>query len=205
MNNRVIFTVGHSTHKVEYFLELLRRWEVTCIVDVRSVPASRFNPQFSKASLVRSLNSNNISYVHMGEEFGARITDPTLLGDGGQVDFYKVQKSVSFQKGVERLKDAVDKRFVIALMCAESDPLTCHRFAMITPILKNEGFDVRHILKDKSTLSTQALEELMVTKFTKRSYSNKLFSDDDNHSAVDEAYQLLSKKIAFFPNTSADK
>ena len=92
MENRpIIYTVGHSTHQLDYFLELLKEYGVTCLIDVRSVAASSYNPQYNQEPLKNFLKSNGITYLHFAEEFGARHTDPDLLDDEGKVDFTKVR------------------------------------------------------------------------------------------------------------------
>ena len=80
--NPTVFTIGHSTHPVEYFVDLLRRHGVTALADVRSAPYSRFNPQFNREALEQALDANDIKYVFLGRELGARPADPVLYKDG---------------------------------------------------------------------------------------------------------------------------
>ncbi len=117
MTKRTIFTVGHSTHEINYFIDLLKTHGVNCVVDVRTLAVSSFNPQYNKANLSVSLKDKGITYIHMPEEFGARHADPALQTDG-RIDFDKVRKSEAFHKGVERLNHGVNKGFTIALMCS---------------------------------------------------------------------------------------
>jgi hypothetical protein len=84
---QAIYTIGHSTHQPEYFLELLQAYGVNCIIDVRSIAASAYNPQYNKEPLSNFLKNNKVKYLHFAEEFGARHTDPDLLDDEGKVDF----------------------------------------------------------------------------------------------------------------------
>ena len=116
MKEEIIFTVGHSSHAIEYFLELIKGYSINCIVDVRSNPASSFAPQFNKMPLLNSLKRNGISYVHFAKEFGARRTEDELFNKNGQVDFEKVRKTKVFIRGVERLRQGIQKGLVIALM-----------------------------------------------------------------------------------------
>src|SRR5687768_17775586 len=103
MTKPIIYTIGHSTHPIDYFLQLLKHHGVNCVVDVRSVPASRFNPQFNKKTLASSLVANGIEYIHFGEAFGARQTDPLLLDNEGRVDFEKIRGTEKFNNGISRL------------------------------------------------------------------------------------------------------
>lgn len=197
----IIYTVGHSTHQLDYFLELLTEYSVNCVVDVRSVAASSYNPQYNKEPLSNFLKNNQICYLHFAEEFGARHSDPDLLDNDGKVDFEKVKRSWNFKKGVERLWQGVEKRFVIALMCSESEPLDCHRFSMIAKALEKDGFDVRHILKDKSIKSNLELEIQLLKKYDKRIPKPGIF--EPNISVDDQlkvAYKLRNQEIAYSPN-----
>jgi uncharacterized protein (DUF488 family) len=165
MDKPIIYTVGHSTHPLNYFLSLLGEYHVNCLVDVRSVATSSYNPQYNKEPLSYFLKDNGIIYMHLPEEFGARHSEPDLLDDKGKVDFAKIRKSPNFRNGVDRLWVGINKRYTIALMCSESDPLDCHRFSMITVALQQDGFQVQHIMKDKTLKSTSDLEQLLLKKY----------------------------------------
>ncbi|SRR5258706_1940710 len=200
MNKPIIYTVGHSSHPIEYFLELLQKYSVNCIVDVRSVAASGYNPQYNKEPLANFLKNNQINYLHFAEEFGARHNDPDLLDDEGKVDFGKVRKSWNFKRGVERLWERVNEGLTIALMCSESEPLDCHRFSMVSIALEKDGFDVEHILKDKTTKTNAQLESQLLKKYDKKIPKPDMFQPNvtlDNQLTV--AYRLRNKEIAYSP------
>jgi uncharacterized protein (DUF488 family) len=200
MENPVIYTIGHSTHQIDFFLELLNKYSVNCIIDVRSVAASSYNPQYNKEPLSNFLKKNNITYLHFSEEFGARHSDPDLLDEEGKVDFEKVRKSYSFKNGIERIWQGLEKNFVISLMCSESEPFDCHRFSMVSIALEKEGFDVKHILKDKSIKSNAQLENLLLKKYDKKLPKPDMFTP--NVSLEDQlqvAYKLRNKEIAYSP------
>jgi hypothetical protein len=136
----------------------------------------------------------------MPEEFGARHTDPLLLTNG-RVDFDKVRKSGSFRKGVERLRHGVNKGFTIALMCAEADPLECHRFSMISFALKDE-FDIVHILKDKSSITQYDLEGELLKKYKKKMLTSDLFQSAHTYDErLKAAYKLLNDEIGYSSDT----
>ncbi len=200
MEKPVIYTVGHSTHQLDYFIKLLQEYSVNCLVDVRSVPASSYNPQYNKEPLSNFLKKNGITYLHFAEEFGARYTDPDLLDDEGKVDFEKVRKSWNFKNGVERLWLGLDKGCIIALMCSESEPFDCHRFSMVSIALEKDGFQVMHILKDKTLKSNADLEKQLLKKYDKKIPKPDIFQP--NISLEDQlkaAYRLRNKEIAFSP------
>lgn len=198
MNRSLIYTIGHSTHPIVYFLELLELYQVNCIVDVRSLPASRFNPQFNKKSLTNSLEQHGIKYFHFGEEFGARQTDPQFLTTDGRVDFDKIRSSDKFKKGIERLQQGVRDGFVIALMCSEGDPLNCHRFSLISIALTN--FEVKHILKDKSAISQEQLEDQLLEMYAKKLPTSDMFqSNFSRNELLKAAYRLKNKEVGYSP------
>lgn len=141
-----IYTVGHSTHAIERFVELLQMNGVTAVADVRSSPFSRHNPQFNKETLASDLKAAGISYVFVGKELGARSDDPACY-DHGRVQFERLAQTSAFRSGIERvLNGARDYR--VALMCAEKEPLDCHRTVLVSRALEHEGASIKHILAD---------------------------------------------------------
>lgn len=206
MDKPIIYTVGHSTHQLDYFLELLREYSVNCLLDVRSVAASAYNPQYNQEPLKIFLNSNGITYLHFAEEFGARHNDPELLDNEGKVDFEKVRKSWLFKNGVERLWQDVDKGLIIALMCSESEPFDCHRFSMISVALNREGFEVKHIMKDKSLKTNAELEKQLLIKYDKKLPKPDMFNPNVTlEDQLKVAYRLRNKEIAFSPYSKLPK
>jgi len=191
MDKPVIYTVGHSTHPPNYFLSLLREYNIDCVVDVRSLAASSYNPQYNEEPLSNFLKNNGIIYMHLPEEFGARHSDPDLLDEKGKVDFVKVRKSRRFKNGVDRLLSGIDKGYKIALMCSESDPFDCHRFSMITVALQQAGFEVLHIMKDKTLKSTSDLEQLLLKRYASLLPKRDMFQPDVTvEDQLNVAYRL---------------
>jgi uncharacterized protein (DUF488 family) len=206
MEKSTIFTIGHSTHQLDFFLELLVEYGVTCVVDIRSVPASSYNPQYNQESLKFFLKSNNIIYLHFAEEFGARQTDPDILDDDGKVDFEKVRKTWLFKNGLERIWQGIEKGYVVAIMCSESEPLDCHRFSMVSVGLQKDGFEVKHILKDKSLKTNLALENELLEKYSKKLPQNDLFNTDVTvEDQLRAAYRLKNKEIGFSKHINNQK
>lgn len=203
-NNNIIYTVGHSTHQLDYFLELLKKYDINCIVDVRSVPASSYNPQYNQEPFEKYLKNNGVTYLHFPEEFGARQMDPDLLDDEGILDFVKARKSWLFKRGLERIWQGYEKGFRIAIMCSEGNPLDCHRFSMVSVGLKNDGFDVKHIMNDKSIKTHYELEMELLKEFKKYLPEKDLFNQnisDEEHlkEQLETAYLLKNKKIGYQP------
>lgn len=146
MIEATVLTIGHSNHSIERFIELLRANGVTALADVRSKPYSRFNPQFSRQPLERALRDAGIFYVFLGKELGARSEDPACY-DGGRVSYDRLSQTALFREGIERVKKGMVQHR-IALMCAEKEPLECHRTLLVSRALERDGVPVAHILAD---------------------------------------------------------
>lgn len=141
-----ILTIGHSTHTLERFIALLKQHGVTAVADVRSAPYSRLNPQFNKADLERSLQAQGIRYVFLGRELGARSDDPACY-QKGRVQYARLARTEAFRQGIERLRRGAAKHR-IACLCAEREPLECHRTLLVARALDDEGVEVAHIHGD---------------------------------------------------------
>ena len=183
---------------------MLRHTDTNCVIDVRSVPMSSYNPQFNKEPLSRFLRLNGIQYAHFGEEFGARRTDCIV---DGQVNFEKAIETDAFLRGFSRLKVAIEKGFVITLLCSEANPLACHRFSLISRFLVDNGLTVKHILHTDELISHEALEREMIDEYVKKGLLQELSSDtlwaeldDYKYSDTqqrDDAYRLKNKEIGY--------
>ncbi len=129
-----LWTIGHSNHCAEKFLDLLARHEIACVVDVRSIPYSRRNPQFSREKMRQSLSSQNIAYVWEGEALGGKRNfreNPEFFDSDGRIDWKKVRRDESFILAMERLRTQVGKE-PTAVLCAEENPRNCHRLHLVS-------------------------------------------------------------------------
>ena len=163
-----LLTLGHSNHSLDQFIRLLEDNGVMTLVDVRTAPASRYNPQFNKGNLEQALPQHNIQYVFAGQYLGGRPSDPkcyksrTLPAEGAdylhEVDYPEVMKREWFVKGIERLLELADEQ-TTAIMCSEEDPAQCHRHHLIAKYLMREHpeVSVRHIRGDGTVFSAASL------------------------------------------------
>lgn len=202
MDNYNLYSIGHSNQSQEEFLQLLLSHDINCVVDVRSLPASNYTPQFNMEPLKRFLNSNGIQYLHFGEEFGARRTDS--LDANGQVNFEMAVETPSFKHGVERLMKGLEKGFRISLMCSEANPLECHRFSLVSRYFYDNGMDVGHIMKDTELTSHKDLEEKMIQGYLQsKKYRlpdvDLLFGTYTKDDQRRDAYRLKNKEIGYIP------
>ena len=155
-----VLTVGHSNHSLEAFLALLARHGVTALGDVRSAPRSRFNPHFNRKALSASLSANGIAYVWLGRELGGRPDDPACYEDGA-VRYDRLAQTPLYREGIGRvLRGSREHR--LALMCAERDPLHCHRALLVSRSLEELGLEVAHILADGGLESHESLMDRLL-------------------------------------------
>jgi uncharacterized protein (DUF488 family) len=186
-----IFTIGHSDLTIGDFVDHLLLYEITALVDVRSSPYSRSQPQYNKEFLKRVLQKNNISYVSLGKELGARSEQPECYKNG-KVQFDILEKQPLFLQGISRVIKGLTK-YRIALMCAEKDPLNCHRTILVSRHLYNHGIAVNHILYNGLIETHSSLE--------KRLLECLKIEDDDLFLSYNEiiaiAYKRWGERVAY--------
>jgi len=142
---RPVLTLGYGSRTVEDVVRLLTEHGVHFVVDVRSIPWSRFRPEFSQDQLVPGLREYGIRYLFMGRELGGRPDDATCYDDEGHVDYRACAQRAEFQAGIARLRAACDAGHSIAIMCSEARPEDCHRTKLVGQALVGAGIDVQHV------------------------------------------------------------
>jgi uncharacterized protein (DUF488 family) len=206
-----LFTIGHSNHGIESFIRLLHLHCVTALTDVRSHPYSRYLPHFNQAELKLALSNAEIRYVFLGRELGARSSDPSCYVDGKAV-YENIAATKLFSEGIKRiLKGSED--YKIALMCAEQDPITCHRAILVCQHLRKENSNIKHILKNGDIETHDALEKRLLKLHNLTSpkvpetvqlslFNNLLIEEQQIHKysyeeSLKEAYRIQGSIIAY--------
>ena len=189
--SETIYTIGHSNRTAEEFLALLVENELTAVADVRSQPYSRMNPQFNRESLAEFLGKHEIAYVFLGEELGARSRDPACYVDG-KVQYDALARTKLFEHGLDRVEKGT-LRYRLALMCAEKEPLACHRFILVARHLARRGFQLRHIIDPGVVEDHEASVARLLVEL--RMDSMHLFGTQDD--LVELAYERQAARIAF--------
>ncbi|MDJ0729523.1 MAG: DUF488 domain-containing protein [Crocosphaera sp.] len=215
MKNK-LFTIGHSNLDIKDFISLLSKHNVTALADVRSSPYSRYVSQFNKENLKNSLSNFGIKYVFLGEELGARPKDRSCYVEGKAV-YENIAKTTLFFQGIERLSKG-SKTYNIALMCAEKDPITCHRSVLVCQHLRQLPLDINHILQDGSLESHQSLENRLLQihnlgeSAKETTVQLSLFDNNSAQTSVSslspeealkEAYRKQGDKIAYVEKNDA--
>lgn len=154
MEKKSLYTIGHGNRKPEEFLDLLKKFNIEFLIDVRSQPFSKFNPQFNQNELKFFLKQNGVKYVFMGDSIGGRPKDNSCYDNEGKVDYEAVSTKEFYLEGIERLKKAYKKDIKLVIMCSESKPCECHRSKLIGRTLDLEKISLNHI-DEKGKLKTQ--------------------------------------------------
>lgn len=196
-----VFTIGCSTNSLDNFLKLLKINEINCVVDVRSTPFSKYTNQFNKEVLMKFLNENNILYIWMGKEFGARRNNRNLYSLQGYLDFEKVRKDEDFLFGIKRIKNGITKGYNISLMCTEKDPIDCHRSILVAKGLEDNDIEVSHILQNGQLYSQQKLEERLLNMYFKDrnqiNFDMLLGNSLTDEEMIEEAYRKRNREIGY--------
>jgi len=146
-----IYTIGHSTRLINEFIGMLKNFHVLKLIDVRTIPKSRFNPQYDQESLAKSLANEKIDYKHMPGLGGLRHAQKNSINEGwrnasfrGYADYMQTE---SFENSLQELINEAQKR-TVAIMCAEAVPWRCHR-SLIADALLLHGLEVKNIMGTK--------------------------------------------------------
>ena len=186
-----IFTIGHSSHDLKTFIGLLHLNGISSIADVRSLPYSKYTPQYNRETLMEELARNKITYDFWGHHLGARPDDEEVY-TAGRLDFAKVAQRDYFKEGLRLVCEAA-KTKRLALMCSEKDPTQCHRMILVTRNLRAPDLRLSHIL-DSGEVETNTDTELRLKTLMG-------FPDEDffmsPEALIDAAYDRQSEKIAF--------
>lgn len=145
MSKQPLYTIGHGSRKPDEFLALLKQYEIEYLIDVRSQPYSKYNPQFNQNDLKFFLERNRIKYVFMGDTIGGRPQDVSCYDGEGKVDYEAIKTKDFFMQGIDRLKTAHNKDINVVIMCSESKPCECHRSKLIGRVLYCDNIILKHI------------------------------------------------------------
>jgi uncharacterized protein (DUF488 family) len=190
-----VYTIGHSTHSIEGLVKLLKRHSITAVADVRSRPYSRVNPQFNRESLKQELLVAGMKYVFLGKELGARSDDKNCYRNG-QVQYDLLAKTELFRRGIERIKEGM-LSYRIAVMCAEKEPLECHRTILVSRSLRECDIPVKHILSDGRIEEHEITIQRLVVKLGISEHDMFRTADE----TISEAYKRQADEIAYREQT----
>ena len=141
----VIWTIGHSNHAFERFVELLRAEGIEFVVDVRSYPYSRIAPHFNREELDVALRGVGTRYLFFGEQLGGRPSQDEHYDEDGHARYDRIAELPAFKTAIHRLLCGC-REHRVALLCSEGRPHECHRRLLVGRVLADHGVQLRHIL-----------------------------------------------------------
>jgi hypothetical protein len=207
-----IYTIGHSNHPIDKLSDALKKHNITLLVDVRSHPGSQtsYLEQYNRSKLKQELSTYGIDYQYMGDTLGGRPSDLSLYDEEGRADYRKMASTEQFKESIDEIKK-LSKKYVIALMCLEEDPLNCHRGILLGRELTNRGLHVEHIrltarrrpknevLYEDSTENQEELSQRLLRIESQLSVfeSNNRFNSSDPTEYFEYFWEKRWKSIAY--------
>ncbi|OCB00247.1 DUF488 family protein [Clostridium beijerinckii] len=196
-----IYTIGHSNYSIEKLIDMLKTYDIDTVVDIRGIPYSKYNVQYNKETIAETLKKEGFIYIYMAKELAAQRQDKNSYNKEGYSDFEKVIMEEDFLRGIERLKTGCQKGYNIALLGAMQDPIRCHRSILVGRSLRENGFNVKHILDDYTFASQEKIEEKLLSKY----FSNRnqitidslLGNEISEVEMIKEGYRLANKEIGY--------
>lgn len=155
-----IFTIGHSNHPIERFVALLQEAGVSLLADVRSTPYSRRVPQFNRERLRETLRAAGIDYRHFGDSLGGKP-------QGRARDYIAMARTAAFAAALDAVMEE-SSRQPLALMCAEREPMDCHRTILVSRHLAMRGAEIVHLLADGGQKQHADIEAQLVAWYERR-------------------------------------
>ena len=201
---RTVYTIGYGMRSQEGFINTLHMAGIDTLIDVRSLPRSRFAPQFDSAVLFEALEQQGIAYYEGGDKLGGRPTDLSLYDSSARVDWDALRESPSYREGIESIKKLASEGHIVAVVSSEGDPLCSHRFATVSRTLSEEGMDVRHILHNGEIVTHTAMAARLVENFECKGVLKSAFTEPYPVQLA-EAYSILNREHGFKMKSSRER
>lgn len=177
MEKSSIYSIGHGNKNINEFISELKSFDIKYLLDIRSKPFSKWNPQFNKHSLKKSIEEEAVKYLFIGDLLGGLPNDKDCYDENGKVSYKTIKNKKFFIKGLSRIITANEKNIKVALMCSESNPEDCHRSKLIgEELLKNNKISMNHILSKEKIKS----QELVINELTKGKSLKDIFGNEIN-------------------------
>ncbi len=193
-----LFTIGYAGFGLPEFLTELKKRQIQLVIDVRSQPFSKYYADYNQDRICNALKNENIYYRNYAKEFGARQENKVYYSSEGYLDFSKFSKSEVFQNGIERLCLSMQKGYSFVLMCAEKDPIDCHRAILVSRAFHEKGYQVEHILPNEVVYTQEDINQRLVDKYfpnrNQLSFLTPVLSDEE---MIQEAYCKQNAEIGY--------
>lgn len=194
-----IFTIGYSGFQLEDFLCALEKNGVSVVIDVRSSPvASAYFTHYNGEILSQSLMQRGIHYRSFGREFGGRPTNRELYNEDGYLDYERVAGSKPFLEGIERLMKGMRRGCTFVLLCAEKQPINCHRAMLVSRAFYERGCGVIHLLPGGKSITQEELNAQLLERYYPNRSQLSLFEvPTADRSLLAEAYRRRNAEIGY--------
>lgn len=196
-----LYTIGHSQHSLEKFLNMLKTYDINYVLDIRSIPFSRYAPQFNRDQLKNFLQGYSINYANMAIAFGARQNNKNLYTIENYLDFEKVRNTAQFKQAFDNVLKGLNEGNKIAFMCTEKNPSECHRSIMVTKAFSDANIPIKHILEDFSyILQDDINDQLLNMYFPDRDQYNifdYIVCERNDEDLIAKAYRMRNKEIGY--------
>lgn len=182
----MIYTIGYAGTSLDRFISILKVKNVNLLIDVRSIPKSQYFYQFNDKSLSNALLDANIKYENWKKEFGARQDNLNFYTDN-ILDYEKFAKSKQFKNGLAKIQDLINQNKTICLMCAEIDPVNCHRAILCAKEFSNLGLEITHIIAKRNgetNFESQSEFESRLLEFIKVNNLTEAYQKQNKKSAI---------------------
>ena len=191
-----LYTIGYSGFNVNDFVNILKKYGVNVLIDVRSNPFSSYFSAYNKELLEQALKSHNIYYRNYAKEFGAQQTESRFYTPQGYLDFEMFTASPIYNDGYHKIEDGLKRDYVFAFMCAEKDPIDCHRSIMISKTFNDNGYSILHLLPNKNPISQLDIEDRLLNKYFPNRDQLSMFEEQTgNNNLISEAYRKRNADI----------
>ncbi len=191
-----LYSIGYAGFPdINDFLHALKENEIQILIDVRSTPYSAFHSIYNKDNLCRLLKDNGIYYVNYARQFGAR-QDNKAFYKNGRLDFETFSKSDQFLEGINNVEKS---NAVIAFMCAEKKPSTCHRAILVTRAFSDRGYEITHIMSAGESITQRDIEQELLKEYFPNRGQESLFEESNinEEGYIAKAYKLRNDEIGF--------
>lgn len=200
-----IFTIGYAGFKIDDFIKILKKYHINSLIDVRSMPFSKFHSEYNKPIFSKVLHDSGIIYRNYKKEFGARQDDRKYYPNG-YLDFSMFTKSQVFLEGMDKIIKAIPLGYKFVLMCSEKDPITCHRNIMIAKAFYNNGISINNILSDGSIITQSDIETRLLDMYYPGRDQLSLFAEQLSlEEMIQNSYKFQNEKIGYRINNNNEE
>lgn len=193
-----VYSIGYGVRTQEGFINTLQMLGVDTVIDIRSIPDSRYAPQFNEDVIYDALSEKGIGYFSGGGRLGGRPSDISLYDQTGRVDWEAFRSSPAYREGIGSIERLAGEGHVVAVVCSEGDPLLCHRFGTVTRDLSADGMDVRHVLSNGEVVSQELMEDRLLEKYKQKNAVSTVLTGSYREQ-VEEAYRQMNRERGYRP------